>query len=73
VRIDTLVELLAVIFIILVLAIVWVPAIKFMFNEISVVRFPEPGSFKFFLLVFTPPGIGVIAIFTLIYRWLTTE
>jgi hypothetical protein len=70
---ESLVEVLAVVFIVMVFSVVWIPAIQFMFKGQAVFRFPQTGSFWFFLVAFSLPGIGAIVVFVAISQWLSTE
>jgi hypothetical protein len=70
---ESLVEVLAVVFVVMVFAVVWIPAVQFMFKGQAFFRFPQTGSFWFFLVAFSLPAIGAIVVFIAIYQWLSTE
>jgi hypothetical protein len=70
---ESLVEVLAVVFVVMVFAVVWIPAVQYMFKGSLLLKFPQTGSFWFFLVAFSLPAIGAIVVFVAIYQWLSTE
>jgi len=70
---ESLVEVLAVLFVVMVFAVVWIPAVQYVFKGQALFQFPQSGSVWFFLVAFSLPGIGAIVVFVAIYQWLSTE